>query len=178
MELNALDLASHFAPTLTCRPVSSLQSLDCGRGSGLLDRFLAVSDRSDRRCLCYRRRVPFLDEKKNLGVLSNTLNRLGIPADTFSPCIRTRSERDLFADLYGRRPECLQTNQRIRKLLQGLYRRKGFARLVIDEAQCVLEWGSAFPTDYLALGNLKLQLHRLQIVALTATASPKTMPSV
>ncbi|HET9051321.1 MAG TPA: RecQ family ATP-dependent DNA helicase [Candidatus Dormibacteraeota bacterium] len=46
------------------------------------------------------------------------------------------------------------------------------ARIVVDEAHCISEWGHDFRRDYLRIGEVAGQLAPVQIVACTATATP------
>lgn len=66
-------------------------------------------------------------------------------------------------------PELLAT-EKFRKILKNLHNNNMLARLVIDEAHCISEWGHDFRSDYKKLGYLK-DMFKLPVVALTATAT-------
>ncbi|GME35400.1 Helicase [Neofusicoccum parvum] len=68
-------------------------------------------------------------------------------------------------------PEMLSKNQAMVNLLQDLHRRQQFARIVIDEAHCVSQWGHDFRPDYKALGEVRRQFQGVPVMALTATAT-------
>jgi bloom syndrome protein len=68
-------------------------------------------------------------------------------------------------------PEMLSKNQRMISLFQQLHGRGRLARIVIDEAHCVSQWGHDFRPDYKALGNVLRQWPGVPIIALTATAT-------
>ena len=67
-----------------------------------------------------------------------------------------------------------------RAVLPGFGRllvRSRVARLVVDEAHCVSQWGHDFRPEYLALGDLRQTL-RVPVMALTATATPRVMNEI
>ena len=68
-------------------------------------------------------------------------------------------------------PEMISKSQAIVNAFQNLHRRKRLARIVIDEAHCVSQWGHDFRPDYKLLGEVRRQFKGVPVMALTATAT-------
>lgn len=68
-------------------------------------------------------------------------------------------------------PEMISKSSRIVEAFRDLYRRKKLARIVIDEAHCVSQWGHDFRPDYKLLGEVRQQFAGVPVMALTATAT-------
>ncbi|VBB72541.1 Putative ATP-dependent DNA helicase [Podospora comata] len=76
-------------------------------------------------------------------------------------------------------PEMLANeNTQIRRALKMLHQRGKFARLVIDEAHCVSQWGHDFRPDYKALGEFRKQFPGVPVMALTASATESVRKDV
>lgn len=61
---------------------------------------------------------------------------------------------------------------------QSLITQVKVARVVIDEAHCVSSWGHDFRPDYLRIGAFLERINRPQVLALTATATPRVRADI
>jgi bloom syndrome protein len=68
-------------------------------------------------------------------------------------------------------PEMLSKSTAIINTFERLNNRKRLARLVIDEAHCVSQWGHDFRPDYKLLGDFRQRFPQVPVMALTATAT-------
>lgn len=80
-------------------------------------------------------------------------------------------EPDKFIQLLYVTPEMLSKNLAMIDLFKSLHQRNLLARIVIDEAHCVSQWGHDFRPDYKALGEVRKQFRGVPVMALTATAT-------
>jgi bloom syndrome protein len=80
-----------------------------------------------------------------------------------------RPER--YCELLYVTPEMVNKSQQLIEALEGLHQRNKLARIVIDEAHCVSQWGHDFRPDYKELGSLRQRLPGVPVIALTATAT-------
>lgn len=85
--------------------------------------------------------------------------------------LEKQAEPGKFIQLLYVTPEMLSKNQRMISAFQRLYDRGHLARIVIDEAHCVSQWGHDFRPDYKALGDVVRRFPGVPVMALTATAT-------
>ena len=82
-------------------------------------------------------------------------------------------ERDpqKFCQLLYITPEMVSKSQSMVNAFKNLHQRGKLARIVIDEAHCVSQWGHDFRPDYKLLGEVRRQFRGVPVIALTATAT-------
>lgn len=70
-------------------------------------------------------------------------------------------------------PERLRTD--IVKVRLGLMK---VCLIAIDEAHCISQWGYDFRPPYLQIAEIRILLHKVPVLALTATATPKVIEDI
>ena len=80
-------------------------------------------------------------------------------------------EPEKFCQLLYITPEMINKSQAMLNVFRELHQRRKLARIVIDEAHCVSQWGHDFRPDYKQLGEIRQQFWGVPIIALTATAT-------
>ncbi|KAI0516811.1 hypothetical protein F5B22DRAFT_606586 [Xylaria bambusicola] len=117
------------------------------------------------------------------------LRALNIAAATFNGETTAAAKKEILDALKQRHPDhyfqlLYVTPEMINKSviflngLKCLYDNNKLARLVIDEAHCVSQWGHDFRPDYKQLGVFRERFPRVPIMALTATATQNVIMDV
>lgn len=78
---------------------------------------------------------------------------------------------DQFIQVLYITPEMIGKSQALLSALKQLHRNKRLARIVIDEAHCVSQWGHDFRPDYKTLSKVRTDFPGVPFMALTATAT-------
>ena len=83
--------------------------------------------------------------------------------------------RDPFPDQYIQvlyiTPEMISKSESLLRLFDALHKKEKLARIVVDEAHCVSQWGHDFRPDYKELSKLRDRFPGVPFIALTATAT-------
>ncbi|VVA38643.1 Hypothetical predicted protein [Prunus dulcis] len=115
------------------------------------------------------------------------LLQANIPAAYLSANMEWTEQQEIFRELNSEyckykllyvTPEKVAKSDVLLRQLENLNARQLLARIVIDEAHCVSQWGHDFRPDYQALGILKQKFPNTPVLALTATATASVKEDV
>ncbi|KAF1351899.1 hypothetical protein BDV97DRAFT_388491 [Delphinella strobiligena] len=110
------------------------------------------------------------------------LNRLGVqaffvngeqPADARNEIMSGLKQHNVeeFIRVLYITPEMIAKSPAFNNIFRDLHRKRKLARIVIDEAHCVSQWGHDFRPDYKELGSIRRNFPGVPVMALTATAT-------
>jgi bloom syndrome protein len=88
-----------------------------------------------------------------------------------------RSPEDYIELLYVT-PEMVSKNTTFNNGMRTLYDKGKLARIVIDEAHCISQWGHDFRPDYKTLGEVRQKYPGVPVMALTATATQNVIVDI
>ncbi|RYP24787.1 hypothetical protein DL765_000333 [Monosporascus sp. GIB2] len=113
-----------------------------------------------------------VDHLRAINILAVTFNGESSPnaRQEIMSCFNESFPEHIFQLLYVT-PEMVNKSKAFLNGLSTLYRKKKLARLVIDEAHCVSQWGHDFRPDYKELGAFRKRFPGVPVMALTATAT-------
>lgn len=124
-----------------------------------------------------------------LALITNQVNQLrnkGIACDSFNSQTESIDKERIKNDLLSQQvsirilyitPE-MATSSFFGQILHHLTETDQLARIVVDEAHCVSQWGHDFRPSYLQLGSIKSKYPLVPWIALTATASQKVIDDI
>jgi RecQ family ATP-dependent DNA helicase len=72
----------------------------------------------------------------------------------------------------------LGTSDRFIRRIRPLYDRGGISQIAVDEAHCIVEWGTTFRKNFLNISKIRDAFPALPIVAVTATATFQTVDTI
>ncbi|ERS95894.1 hypothetical protein HMPREF1624_07971 [Sporothrix schenckii ATCC 58251] len=114
------------------------------------------------------------------------LHAARIDARTLNGCTPPADKADIYRDLGSAHPRTrllyvtpeLCSSSRFRRHMQLVHRQCELARVVIDEAHCISEWGHDFRRDFAQLGWFRASFPNVPIMCLTATANEPVLRDI
>lgn len=120
-----------------------------------------------------------VDHMKALGIQAVAFN--GESSAQYKRQVMTAFEErspEHFIELLYVTPEMVSKNVAFNNGMRTLHSKGKLARLVIDEAHCVSQWGHDFRPDYKILGQVRQRYPGVPVMALTATATQNVIVDI
>ncbi|UIZ28578.1 hypothetical protein KXD40_009369 [Peronospora effusa] len=182
LEVDAADAfqvteAQSTAVTMATKGYSVFLHLPTGAGKSLAFQAPALLTTLDKTTLVVSPLIALMHDQVA------ALRRKGVDAIQISGTERNRSV-PLSQLLTGQRlvyttPEFLQMNGEMKTWVRATQKEDRLARIVLDEAHCVLEWGNTFRPSYLQLSQWKTQfLSEVPITLATASVSDEDIANL
>ena len=107
------------------------------------------------------------------------LKARGVNGDAINSKTAAMERKRIMSDLESKQPAIkllyitpeLAATSSFQSVISSLHSRGLVARVAVDEAHCISEWGHDFRPDYLKLGQLRTTYSDVPFIALTATAT-------
>ncbi|KAI8093469.1 P-loop containing nucleoside triphosphate hydrolase protein [Halteromyces radiatus] len=114
---------------------------------------------------------------KSRGIAATFLNS-DVPAARRQWIFDELEAQTLTMHLLYTTPEQIQNSYQLQSALSSLAQRNLLARIVVDEAHCVSQWGHDFRPEYSLLGSLRPKFPDVPWMALTATATARVQKDI
>jgi ATP-dependent DNA helicase RecQ len=104
----------------------------------------------------------------------------GLPADFLNSTLGAEESKTTWRNLAAGKTRLLYVSPERLAFpdFRAALRDFGLARVAVDEAHCISEWGHEFRPDYRALGLLRQEFPAVPLAAFTATATPQVQQDV
>ncbi|TPX37596.1 hypothetical protein SmJEL517_g00657 [Synchytrium microbalum] len=116
----------------------------------------------------------------------NALKAIGVACSALNSSLKESERKAVYSDLSMQKPRVkllyvtpeLMATDGFRATVMKLYKAGNLARLVVDEAHCISQWGHDFRSQYRRLNYFKDTFPTLPVMALTASATDEVQKDI